>query len=86
MTGYNWSSHSYNIFGKFCDQLQLQLCPNKEKNRTEPDFKALGVMIPIMDVEVRHCAAVIAAAFLNPSKRNQIEIGNILIAFAPSLG
>jgi hypothetical protein len=29
-----------------------------------------GVMLPIMDVEVQHCAAVIAAAFLNPCKRN----------------
>jgi hypothetical protein len=27
-----------------------------------------GTMIPLMDVEVEHCAAVIAAAFLNPSK------------------
>ena len=27
-----------------------------------------GPMIPLMDVEVEHCAAVIIAAFLNPSK------------------
>jgi hypothetical protein len=25
-------------------------------------------MMPLMDVEVQHCATVIAAAFLNPSK------------------
>jgi hypothetical protein len=29
-----------------------------------------GSMIPLMDVEVEYCAAVIAAAFLNPSKLN----------------
>lgn len=27
-----------------------------------------GPMMPLMDIEVEHCAAVIAAAFLNPSK------------------
>lgn len=26
-----------------------------------------GEMTPLMDEEVKHCAAVIAAAFLNPS-------------------
>jgi hypothetical protein len=30
-----------------------------------------GPMMPMMDVEVKYCAAVIAAAFLNPSKLNQ---------------
>lgn len=29
-----------------------------------------GEMVPVMDVEVQHCAAVIAAAYLNPSKLN----------------
>jgi hypothetical protein len=28
-------------------------------------------MVPLMDVEVQHAAAVIAAAFLNPGKQNQ---------------
>jgi hypothetical protein len=30
-----------------------------------------GEMVPLMDVEVQHAAAVIAAAFLNPGKQNQ---------------
>jgi hypothetical protein len=29
-----------------------------------------GAMAPLIDEEVRHCAAVIAAAFVNPSKEN----------------
>jgi hypothetical protein len=29
-----------------------------------------GEMVPLMDVEVQHAAAVIAAAFLNPGKQN----------------
>lgn len=35
-----------------------------------------GVMIPIVDIEVKHCAAVIVATFLNPSKQNQNGIEN----------
>lgn len=30
--------------------------------------KKIGQMASLMDVEVEHCAAVIVAAFLNPSK------------------
>jgi hypothetical protein len=29
-----------------------------------------GEVMPLMDQEIQHCAAVIAAAFLNPSKQN----------------
>jgi hypothetical protein len=29
-----------------------------------------GSMMPLMDAEMEYCAAVIAAAFLNPSKLN----------------
>jgi hypothetical protein len=29
-----------------------------------------GQMMPLMDIEVHHCAAVIVAAFLNPGKQN----------------
>jgi hypothetical protein len=29
-----------------------------------------GQMMPLMDIEVHHCAAVIVAAFLNPSRQN----------------
>jgi hypothetical protein len=29
-----------------------------------------GEMMPLMDQEIQHCAAVIAAAFLNPSRQN----------------
>jgi hypothetical protein len=29
-----------------------------------------GKMVSLMNIEVEHCAAVIAAAFLNPSKPN----------------
>jgi len=34
-----------------------------------------GRMVPLMDLEIQHCAAVITAAFLNPSKQIKIEIG-----------
>lgn len=37
---------------------------------TIPVQEIEGRMIPLMDVEIQHCAAVIAAAFLNPSKQN----------------
>ena len=29
-----------------------------------------GEVMPLMDQEIQHCAAVIATAFLNPSKQN----------------
>jgi hypothetical protein len=32
--------------------------------------KDKGAMAPILDVEVQHCAVVIAAAMLDPSKLN----------------
>jgi len=31
-----------------------------------------GEMAALMDVEVQHCAVVIATAFLNPSKQNYV--------------
>lgn len=36
-------------------------------------------MVPIMDMEVEHCAAVIVAAFLNPSRQINIKFEFILI-------
>jgi hypothetical protein len=35
-----------------------------------------GEMAPIIDIEVEHCAAVIAAAFLDPSKQNSNSNSN----------
>lgn len=35
-----------------------------------------GEMAPIIEVEVKHCAAVIAAAFLDPSKQNSNSNSN----------
>jgi hypothetical protein len=35
-----------------------------------------GEMAPIIEVEVEHCAAVIAAAFLDPSKQNSNSNSN----------
>jgi hypothetical protein len=48
--------------------MRAQLLADTPHNITVEERE--GEMMSVMDVEVQHCAAVIAAAFLNPSKQN----------------
>jgi hypothetical protein len=60
----------YFTFTTFVFRMRAQALVNSPPVITIEENEGPGAMIPIMDVEVRHCAAVIAAAFLNPGKRN----------------